>query len=80
MKETAERRLARLLLRVTRDRKGPGMIRLLFDLSNRELANAVGTTRWHISYFMSFQRLGLMRRHDGLWVDRQKLDDYLKAA
>jgi len=78
-KETAEGRLARLLLRFTRATEGPGLLRLPFNLTNRQLANAIGTTRWRVSHFMArFQRLGLLHRHEGIWVDRERLAEFLK--
>lgn len=79
--EPAERRLAHLLLRLTPDGEASGWVRLPFDLTNRELAKAVGTTRWRVSHFMArFQRLGWLRRQEGLWVERERLGQFLQSA
>jgi len=78
-KEKAERRLALLLLRLTRVSKAPGLLGLPFNLTNSQLANAIGTTRWRVSHFMAhFQRLGWVRRHQGIWVDCERLGEFLK--
>jgi len=80
-KEPAERRLARLLLRFTPDRKVSGLVRLPFNLTNSELARAIGTTRWRVSHFMGrFQRFGWLRRQDGLRVDRERLGEFLQST
>jgi len=79
-REPAERRLARLLWRLAPDRKVSGLVRLPFHLTNREMARAIGTTRWRVSHFMGrFQRLGWLRRQEGLWVDRERLGEFLQS-
>ena len=81
MNEPVERRLALLLLRFTPEHEVFGFAQLPFNLTNRELAKASGTTRWRVAHFMArFQRLGWLRRQDGLWVDREKLVEFLKLA
>jgi CRP-like cAMP-binding protein len=79
--ETVERRLVRLLLRLTRASEVSGLVRLPFNLTNSQLAKTIGTTRWHVSHFMArLQQLGLLRRHEGIWVDRERLGTISQAG
>jgi len=81
MKEPAERRLAILLLRLAPEQKAKGLAPLPFIPTNRDLAEAIGTTRWRVSHFLGrFQRFGWLRRRHGLWVDRERLGEFLRAA
>jgi len=78
--EPAERRLARLLYRLTPARNASGWVRLRFTPSNSEMARTVGTTRARISFFMGhFQRLGWLERRPTLRVRRDGLREFLGA-
>jgi len=78
VREPADRRLAYMLLRIAPIR--PGWVRIPVPLSNPELSNMVGTSRWRISNLLNqFQKMGLVRRQPGLWIQREALRKYLKA-
>ena len=77
--ERAERRLARLLLRLAPVRPASGWVPLRFSPSNPELARTIGSTRWRISHFMGrFQQLGWLQRRPGLWIHREGLQEFLE--
>ena len=74
----AEVRLARLLLRSASRRPHAGWVRLPINFTNLELARMVGTTRWRVSFLLNrFQRLGWLRREDGIWIRRDGARTYL---
>ena len=76
--EPAERRLARLLLRLAPGRPAFGWVRLLFSPTNAELARTIGTTRGRISYFLRhFRQLGWLERRPELWIRREDLREFL---
>ena len=77
--ESAERRLARLLLRFMPARPGSGWIRLPLRATNIGLARMVGMSRWRVSHFLNhFQRLGwLNRRRHELLIYREGLMEFL---
>jgi CRP/FNR family transcriptional regulator, cyclic AMP receptor protein len=76
--EKTEIRLARVLLRAAPARPGSGWVRLPFRFTNVELAQMVGSTRWRISHLLNrFQRLGWLRREQGLWIEREGILLYL---
>jgi len=78
--EPAERRLARLLSRLTPARPASGWVRLRFSPSNAEMARTIGTTRSRISHFIShFRQLGWLQRRPELWVNREGLGEFLKT-
>ena len=81
--EPADRRLARLLWRLTPAAVKPasGWRRLRFNLSNAEFARTVGTTRSRISHFMrDFMQQGwLERRGREIWIRREGLADFLRS-
>jgi len=77
VREPAERRLAYLLLRIAPKRHG--WVKIPFSLTNPDLSNMVGASRWRISNLLSkFQKRGLLRRHPGLWVQREAMRKHLK--
>jgi CRP-like cAMP-binding protein len=79
VREPAERRLAYLLLRIAPSR--PGWVRIPFPLTNPDLSNMMGTSRWRVSHLLNqFQKQGLLRRQPGLWIQRAALRKYLKAV
>lgn len=79
--QSTERRLARLLLRVAASGSHSCWSRLPINLTNPEIAKMIGTTRWRVSSLLSsFQRLGCVRREQGLWVNRETLQEYLEPA
>ena len=66
---SAERRLARALLMLTRFGKDDRVEPVLPKISHEELAEIVGTTRARISFFMNrFRRLGFIEYNGGLEV------------
>jgi CRP/FNR family cyclic AMP-dependent transcriptional regulator len=79
--EGAERRLARLLLRLASGQGTSGWTDLPDELTNLELAKMVGTTRWRISHFLTrFQQNDLMRRHGRMFsVHRERLAEFLRS-
>jgi CRP/FNR family transcriptional regulator, cyclic AMP receptor protein len=79
--EPTERRLALALFRLAPTRPATGWLRLPWSPTNPELAKLVGTTRWRISHFLNrFQRLGWVRRQEGLWVQREGLQAFLQST
>lgn len=79
--EPAERRLAFLLARLSPTRRASGWVRLPFRVTNAELAKTIGTTRGRVSYFLNrFERLGWLRRDDGLSINRQGLSEFLESS
>ncbi len=79
--EPAERRLAFLLARLVPSRRASDWVRLPVGLTNIELAKTIGTTRGRVSYFLNrFERLGWLRRHEGLWIDRDGLSRFLGSS
>lgn len=77
VKEGAGRRLAYLLLRLAPSRHG--WVKIPFPLTNPDLSNMVGTSRWRISNLLNqFQKRGLLRRQPDLWIQREALRKYLK--
>jgi CRP-like cAMP-binding protein len=77
VEEPAKRRLAYLLLRIGPSRTG--WVRIPLPFTNPELSKMVGTSRWRISRLLSrFQALGLIRRREGFWIQREALRKYLK--
>jgi len=65
---SSERRLARLLLQLTNDRKPSGSA---MNIDQATLAEVVGTTRSRVSHFMnSFRRRGFIEYNGGLKVNR----------
>lgn len=79
--EPAERRLARLLFRLTPGPGSSGWARLRFSPSNSEMARTVGTTRGRIMYFIGlFRRIGWLDRRPELWVHREGIREYLRYA
>jgi CRP/FNR family transcriptional regulator, cyclic AMP receptor protein len=77
-KEPAARRLVLFLSRMLPPRSPGGWVRLPWNPTNPELARRIGTTRWRISRLLNqFQRLGWLRRENGLWVRREGLDGFL---
>jgi CRP/FNR family transcriptional regulator, cyclic AMP receptor protein len=79
--EGAERRLARLLLRLMPARVGSGWVRLQFSPSNSELARTIGTTRWRIAHFMGkFHQLGWLDRRPELWIRTEGISEFLQSV
>ena len=79
--EKIERRLARLLLRLTPAKPASGWVPLECSPSNPELARTIGTTRWQVSHYMRrFQQLGWLERRPGLWVQRDSLKGFLETS
>lgn len=79
--EPTERRLAFALFRLAPTRPATGWVRLPWNPTNPQLAKIVGTTRWRISHFLNrFQRLGWVRRQEGLWVQREGLQAFLQST
>jgi CRP-like cAMP-binding protein len=79
--EQAERRLARLLVRLMPTRTKAEWTPLRFSPSNSELAKTVGTTRARIAHFMRhFQQLGWLGRRPGLWVRPEGLRAFLQST
>lgn len=79
--EPAERRLAFLLARLVPTGHASGWVRLPVGLTNIELARTIGTTRGRVSYFLNrFERLGWLRRREGLWIDREGLSKFLGSS
>ncbi len=79
--ERIERRLARLLSRLTPAKPASGWVRLQFSPSNSELARTIGTTLWQVSHYMRrFQQLGWLQRRPALWVHREGLDEFLESS
>jgi len=79
--EPTERRLALALFRLAPARPATGWLRLPWSPTNPELAKLVRTTRWSISHFLNrFQRLGWVRRQEGLWVQREGLQAFLHST
>jgi len=77
VREPAERRLARLLLRIAPTKRG--WAKIPFGLTNPDLSRMVGASRWRISNLVNrFQKLGLLRRQSGLWIQREALRKHLK--
>jgi CRP-like cAMP-binding protein len=77
VKEGAGRRLAYLLLRLAAS--GHGWVKIPFPLTNPDLSNMVGTSRWRISNLLNqFQKRGLLRRQPDIWIQREALRKYLK--
>jgi CRP-like cAMP-binding protein len=78
--EPAERRLALLLLRLAPRRRASEWVRLPFQLTNVDLAKAIGTTRGRISYFLNcFERLGWFRRGNGcITINPALCEQFLK--
>ena len=77
--DSAERRLARLLVRLLPARAGSGWVRLQFSPSNSELAKTIGTTRWRVAHFMRrFQEFGWLGRRPELWVDVEGIKEFLR--
>lgn len=79
--EPAERRLARLLLRLMPARPVSGWIRLPLRVTNGDLGRMAGLTRWRVSHFLNrFRRLGwLTRGPEGLRINREGLKDFLDS-
>lgn len=79
--EPVTRRLALLLLRCLPDGHETGFVQLEWNPTNPELARRIGTTRWLVSRVLNrFQRLGWLRRDEGVWIHRQRLRDFLVAT
>jgi CRP-like cAMP-binding protein len=79
--EPTERRLALALAALAPTRPATGWVRLPWSPTNPELAKMVGTTRWSVSHLLNrFQRLGWLRRQEGLWVQRQDLEAFLEPS
>ncbi|MBI3693701.1 MAG: Crp/Fnr family transcriptional regulator [Acidobacteria bacterium] len=76
--DPAEVRLARLLLRLAPARPASGWVRLPFPLTNPELAQMIGTTRWRVSHFLHhFCELGWLRLEKGIRLNREGLAGFL---
>jgi CRP-like cAMP-binding protein len=77
---SAEQRLARVLLRLAHlDKNGPATVEIPV-LSDRVLAEMVGTTRPRINFFMNrFRKLGFIDYDGGLEV-HQSLRKVLRAS
>lgn len=76
--ESAEHRLAWLLLRLAPAKPASGWVHLRFSPSNAELARTIGTTRSRISHFLNhFRQLGWLERRPELWVHREGLREFL---
>ena len=57
-----------------------GWMRLPWNPTNSDLAKMVGITRWSVSHFLSHLReLGLIRRHNGLWIHREALETFVRS-
>lgn len=79
--ERPARRLALLLARLLPKRPAAGWVRLPWNPTNPELARRIGTTRWRVSRLVNqFRRLGWLRRENGLWVEREGLEGFLRAS
>jgi CRP-like cAMP-binding protein len=79
--EPIERRLGLALARLAPTRPTKVWVRLPWNPTNPELAKIVGTTRWRVSHFLNrFQRMGWLRRQEGLWVKREGLQAFLQSA
>ena len=79
--EKVELRLAHVLNRLAPPSPATGWVEIPFNPTNPELARMVGTTRWRISHFLNrFQRLGWLRRRNGLFVRREGLHQFLRHA
>jgi CRP-like cAMP-binding protein len=77
--DRTERRLVRALLALAP--KGSGWVRLPFDFTNPEMSRMAGTTRWRVSKLLNdFQRREWLRRRDGIWVNREALQEFLAAT
>jgi CRP-like cAMP-binding protein len=75
---SSERRLARLLISLARSGKHEAAEWAVPPISQKTLAEIVGTTRSRVNFFMKkFQRLGFVDYHDGLWVNRGRLAEML---
>lgn len=73
LSNSSEKRLARLLLLLSRGKNGPTRI------DQQTLAEMVGTTRSRVCFFMNkFRRLGFIDYSDGLEV-RQSLEQVIQA-
>ncbi len=72
---SAEKRLARALLLLTRFGKEGRSEHVVPKISQEALAEMVGTTRSRINFFMNrFRELGLIEYDDGLEVHSSLLD------
>jgi len=79
--EPAARRLAHALVRFAPPHPKTGWVRLVTNPTNPELARMVGTTRWRISHFLNeFQRQRWVRRQEGLWVELEGLQAFLRSS
>jgi CRP/FNR family cyclic AMP-dependent transcriptional regulator len=71
---SAEKRLARTLLRLAQYEKQDTPVRALPKVSQETLAEMIGTTRSRINFFMNkFQRLGFIEYKDGLKINHSLL-------
>ncbi len=67
---SSEKRLARALLLLARSGKQDTPVRAVPRISQRTLAEMVGTTRSRVNFFMKkFQRLGFIEYKNGLTVN-----------
>src|SRR3954464_6984360 len=71
---SSEKRLARTLLVLARYGKQSAPVRTVTPISQKTLADMVGTTRSRVNFFMKkFQRLGFIDYSDGLKVNNSLL-------
>ena len=74
----SEKRLARALLQLSHYGKEEGGRRLAFKVSHEVLAEMIGVTRSHVSFFMKkFRTLGFIGYDGGLHINPSLLNVYL---
>ncbi len=75
---SSEKRLARLLLRLSHLENGSKMAAATVNITQELLAQMIGATRPRVSYFMNkFKKQGLIEYHRGLRVNRSLLAELL---
>ena len=76
---SSEKRLARILLLLSRVGKKGGVESIVPKISQETLAEMIGTTQARVSFFMSkFRQLGLIEYNGGLHVHSSLLDIVLR--
>ncbi len=80
MCNTADKRLARLLLRLAESNSAEEDCALIPDLSQATLANMIGSTRPRVNGFLNrFRKLGLMECDPRMRVYKSRLSAFLRA-
>ena len=78
--ESAEKRLARLLLTLVGHDTGEGLVPTAEKISQETLAEAIGTTRTRVNFFMNrFRRLGFIDYNGEIMVHRLLLERFLRG-